>query len=411
MEFLGVDATPDQGVEELAPSTRTMVGIARALNESGGISEQTIGHRILVLDEPTASLPADQVESVLGIVEHVRSLGGTVVYVSHRTDEVLRIADHMLILRDGRLVVDEPIGTHTAQELVARIVGREVETESEYGSGSVSEYGAGSGSGAARRGGRPDAGRTPVIVAENLVGRRLRDVSLVVSSGEIVGIAGLVGCGRSELVRILGGAQQPLAGTLRLKGAPYAPGAPRQALRSGVATVPQDRRRDGCVLPMSVADNLSLGSLGSFVRRTGVIDVVAERRRAATLVADFSVKVTDPSTTVESLSGGNQQKVVVARASDRATSVLLLDEPTQGIDVVAKEEIANLIRKRARTGVAVVVASSDNQELVDLCDRVLVLDRGVVAGELTGADLTEDTLTFRCAHASEHTASLIPAEK
>jgi ribose transport system ATP-binding protein len=393
LEFLGVAVEPDQRVEELNPATRTMVGIARALDEAGGVTEATVRRRILVLDEPTASLPADQVQHVLAVVEHVRSLGGTVVYVSHRTDEVLRVADRMLILRDGRLVVDEPVGAHTAQQLVTRIVGREVVAAAPRAERAVA-----------------DAGR-PVLEAVGLIGRRLRGVDLTVGAGEIVGLAGLVGCGRSELVRILGGAQVPAAGTMRLQRSPFAPSSPRRALARGVATVPQDRRADGCVLPLSVADNLSLGSLAPFVGRTGVIDTTAERQRATTLVADHAIKVATIDAPIESLSGGNQQKVVVARAADRASAVLLLDEPTQGVDAIAKQEIAHLVRRRAATGVAVVVASSDNQELVDLCDRVLILDRGAVVGELSGSGLDEDTLTYLCAHASERTPHPAPTEE
>lgn len=391
LQTLGIEAPVGERVDRLAPATRTMVAIARALHEPEGISAQTLASRILVLDEPTASLPADQVDTVMTIVGLVRDLGGTVVYVSHRTDEVLRLADEMVVLRDGKLVDSGPVAGLDARELVTRIVGRQTPAASAPPT--------------------PPAGGAggDRLVVQDLSGIRLRDISFRVGEGEILGVAGLVGCGRSELVRILGGAQPARAGRMELDGRPHRPGAPRAALRAGVASVPQERRRDGVVMTMSVAHNLTLGDLGAHTGAAGVIDVAAERAHAQDLISRYAVRTAGPDLPVGLLSGGNQQKVVMARAGERATRLLLLDEPSQGVDAHAKAEIAQIVRDRASAGVSVVLASSDADELVSLCHRVLVLDRGRIVGELAGEGLTADGISYLGAHAQDPVPPSVPS--
>ncbi len=378
LEFFDIDVHPETLIADLDPTTRTMIGIARLFHDADPLSAETIQRHTIVLDEPTASLPSDEVDRVLAVLERVRDLGGTVIYVSHRTDEVRKIADRLVILRDGRLVEDRPIADHTPQEIVQLVVGRTIAALDDKRSGPVDE--------------------PPVLTIRDISGPRLRDVSLSVSPGEIVGIAGLVGCGRSELVRILSGAQQPVSGTMTLADGPYAPHAPRAAIRAGVACVPQERRVDGCVLDMSVAANVTLGRMDRFVNRIGVIRTRDEVRDASDRLDAYGVKRASDEMKIGQLSGGNQQKVVVARAAAHDLKLLVLDEPTQGVDAWAKQEIARSLRALADDGLALVVGSSDFQELADLCDRVIVLDRGHHRAEVTGAHLTEDNLALLSSH-------------
>jgi ribose transport system ATP-binding protein len=234
-----------------------------------------------------------------------------------------------------------------------------------------------------------------VLEVDGLRGPRLRGVSLRARAGEILGIAGLVGCGRSELIRMLAGAQSPDAGEIRLDARPYRPRGPADAIAAGVACVPQERRREGVVLPMSTTENLTLGRLGTFSRR-GVLGATRERRAALQMVSEYGIKPPDLGRTVALLSGGNQQKVVVARAAGGTPRVLLLDEPTQGVDALAKQEIWNSVRRLAAEGVTIVLASTDTEEFVGLCDRVVVLNRGRQVATASGEDITEERLTVLC---------------
>lgn len=369
---LGVD--PATLVGDLSPASRTMIGIARAFQGSDEGLER-LQRTVLILDEPTASLPADEVDTVLRMLELLRENGGTSIYVSHRVEEVRRIADRVAVLRDGALVADEALDGRESHEIVSLIIGRPLDKRER--------------SQTAHREG--DA----VITVSGLRGPRLQGLDLSVRAGEIVGVTGLIGCGRSELVRMLAGAQQPDGGEMTLQGAPYQPAEPADAIERGVTCVPQNRRVEGVVLDMSVGENLTLGRLSRHTRH-GVIDRQDETAAAETLADAFLVKAAGLASPVRSLSGGNQQKVVVARAASGNVSLLLLDEPSQGVDALAKQEIANILRALAERGVAIIVASTDYDDFVDLADRVLVLNRGHLVASLDGDDITEDRIALTC---------------
>ncbi|CAN7500836.1 sugar ABC transporter ATP-binding protein [Pseudarthrobacter oxydans] len=371
---------PQTKVADLSPTLRTMVGMARAFQHDGE-DEDVFARNVLVLDEPTASLPADEVHAVMATVERLRDHGGTVIYVSHRTEEVKRLADNLIVLRDGELVVEEAVAHLQIPDIVSRVVGQTI---------------------AAKEPRRTDLSGTPVVLeVNNLQGTTLQDVSLQIRAGEILGVAGLVGCGRSELIRLLSGAQRPHQGTMQLNGQPFHPTHPGTAVKRGVVSVPQDRRAEGCILGMATTDNLTMGSLDTFFKG-GLLRLKSESLSAQGLAETYQVKTENIRSPISTLSGGNQQKVVIARAASRATEVLLLDEPTQGVDALAKQEIWNIIRAFAATGKAVVVASTDFDEFVGLCDRVIVLDRGAIAASAAGPnEITEKQLALLCAGADQ----------
>lgn len=371
LDDFAIEISPRTLVRDLDPTSKTLVGLARALQDSEGDEGESARGHIVVLDEPTATLPAEEVDRVLSTITLLKRSGASVVFVSHRIDEVIRIADDVLILRDGRVVVDEPLGFTKASQLVEKVIGQELSKSLAHPA--------------------PHASRETIVSVSGLSGARIRDVSFEVAGGEVLGVAGLVGCGRSELLRILGGSQPATSGTVAIRGVGYQPSDPFAALQRGVTSVPQDRRADGIIATMSVTENLTLGRLERFT--AGIfLKTKAEARHAQAMIAEFGIKTSDPHKLIGLLSGGNQQKAVVARASSLGTEVLLLDEPTQGVDALAKRDIANIVRAKASEGMSVVLGSTDIEDFIGVCDRVLVLDRGRIVGELHGKEISEANL-------------------
>ncbi|MEU8307170.1 sugar ABC transporter ATP-binding protein [Actinomadura sp. NPDC048955] len=366
-----VDLDPRTLVRDLRPSDRTLVAIARALRD---VDE---GERVtLVLDEPTASLPHHEVSLLLEALRRCRARGQTIIYVSHRLREVLSIADRISVLRDGAVVATAPPGELDEARVVALMAGEAAR-------------------GRAARGARgrkdPPRGRsagTPVLRVRGLAGGPLRGVDLDVGQGEIVGVAGLLGSGRSSLLRALFGVLPVDAGRIEICGAPGRHRTAAAAIGAGVALVPEDRARDAAFADRPVWENVSATVVGDYwtgwrmARR-------AERRDAAALLGPFAVRAAGPDVAFGALSGGNQQKAVLARWFRLNPRLLLLDEPTQGVDAVARAEIHALVREQVAGGGAALVVSSDFEELEGLCDRVVILREGVDAGELSGDWLTE----------------------
>jgi ribose transport system ATP-binding protein len=374
LELLNIDEDPGRTVAELDPTTRTMIAMARAVQDSRAAEDAE--QHVLFLDEPTAALPASEVDRALEVVRTIRDRGGAIVLVSHRIDEVLRIADRVAVLRDGRVVAERDREGLDADALVSLIVG-------------------GAAAGSQKR---ENAAQDEIVFsARGLTGNRLEGVDVDVRRGEIVGVAGLLGCGRSELARIIAGAQRATHGASTLGGAPYEPHSPADALAEGVTYVPQDRRATGCITGMSLQENLSLGALDRFYKR-GWLRLRQEQDATLATIRTFGITPPDPRRLVAYFSGGNQQKAVVARAVRREPRLLVLDEPMQGIDVGARREIAQIVRGLADDGVAVVVGSTDVEDLVGLCDRVVVLNRGHLVGTLSGDAITEERVTMLSTH-------------
>lgn len=347
-----IDARPGDRIDRLRPSVQTLVAIGRAMADSES-------SRVLVLDEPTESLPDDETARLLRSIRDLAADGMTFMIVSHRLAEIAEVADEATVLRDGVVVAQAPIQDLPREDLVRHITGgRPAESKP-----------------VARR--RPVAD-PPLLEVEGLTVGSVRDLSFRLAAGEILGIAGLVGSGRSAVLEGLFGARPVRAGRIVLRGTEQHLRHPAEAIRAGIGLVPESRVAGGLFLEQSVARNISATTLHRFLRR-GAIDTRAESRHGERRVAELSIRTTTSSAAISTLSGGNQQKAILARWLDTAPSLLLLDEPTQGVDVGARAEIHAVIRSAVADGMAVILVSSDLDELCDLSDRVLVLRRGRTA--------------------------------
>jgi ABC-type sugar transport system ATPase subunit len=362
LDRLGVPIDARAPAGQLSAGQRQMVEIARAAAREP---------RVLVLDEPTSSLGQAEEERLFTLVGRLKADGVGIVYITHRMSEVFRLSDRITVLRDGRLVATGPAGDFTRETLIRAMVGRAVE---ERRHGTATE-------------------RLPVAFEVRGLARApvVRGAELALHAGEVLGVAGLMGAGRTELARLMAGIDRPTGGTMALFGEPYAPRDVAEAVGRGVAYVSEDRKALGVVLAHSVADNVALPSLPRLARR-GVVSRGAVRALAQDWMRRLGVRAASPDVAVETLSGGNQQKVALARWLAVGPRVIILDEPTRGVDVGAKAEIYALIRRLAAEGAAVMVISSELPEVLQLSDRIAVMAAGRVAGILPAATATEEGL-------------------
>jgi ribose transport system ATP-binding protein len=345
-----IAATPKTPLGMLRAADRSRVAIMRALQDRDDADSG-----VLVLDEPTAALPDVEVAHLLDALRSYAAAGQTILYVSHRLDEVLSVADRITVLRDGRKVDTVEAKGLSEADLIELIVGRPLDRVFPPGTSDVTEDAA--------------------LVIRGLTGGPLRGVDLTLRRGEVLGIAGLLGSGRSELMRMLFGAYPIDAGTVTLDGAPYRPRTPDAAMKAGVAYVPEDRHADALLQGESVRHNLSAGQANHYFRNF-VYRHKQERADSQRSISDFLIRTFNDEQPIETLSGGNQQKVVIARWLRRHPKVLLLDEPTQGVDVGARSEIYQLIRKATDAGTSVILVASEPEELAHSSDRVAILRGG-----------------------------------
>ena len=373
-ERYGVDLDPRLLVDEIRPVQRAQLAIIRAVD---GLAQAGGTRGLLVLDEPTVFLPRDEVDHLFALVREVVALGNSVLFVSHDIDEVRRITDRVTVLRDGRVAGSAITAETTEDSLVELIIGRRL----------------------ARLESRPaETVRADVLATvAYLCGGQLEDVSFEVRVGEVLGITGLLGSGFEDVPYFMFGARKPGSGTLALGDRTItlnqlSPGA---AARAGMALVPGDRKVDGSLPSLSIADNVTIQVLNRHMRR-GILRRRAMMRYAADLMERYDVRPRDPRLPYEALSGGNQQKALIGKWLDTEPKLLLLHEPTQGVDVGAREQIFEVIRAAAAGGRSVVLASSDHEQLEAVCQRVVVLGRGRVVSELNGAEVTKDRITEQC---------------
>lgn len=336
---------------------RQIVEIAKAV---------ATGSRVLILDEPTSSLAGREVDNLLRLVRRLAAQSVAVIYVSHRMQEIPRVADSLTVLRDGRVVGNE------RADIPARSIARLMLGE-ELAASSAQEQPL-----------RPTAGRV-LLAGEELTTDRLHGVSLALHQGEVLGLAGVLGSGRTEVCRALVGADPLRSGRVIAHGKPVAHPDPERLLRLGVALAPEDRAREGLVLVLSIVQNLTMAARAR-TSRFGVVSHRAERRVAAEVAGPLRIRANNLDRAANTLSGGNQQKVVIGKWLAAGVRVLLLDEPTRGVDIEAKQQIYATIRQLAQTGVAVLFVSSEVEELFEVCNRVLVLGDGRVIAERPAAD-------------------------
>ncbi|WP_020385046.1 sugar ABC transporter ATP-binding protein [Kribbella catacumbae] len=360
---LEVEVDIDAVVGDLSTAYWQLTEIAKAVAQNA---------QVLILDEPTASLARNEVDALFGLIGRLKGRGISIIYISHRMDEIYRIADRITILRDGRSLFTRRLDEVTPAEIVEGIIGRPDDGALSY------------------RERESSAGTDVLLEAITLYsGTRVRGVSFQLRAGEILGIAGLMGSGRSELARCLFGIDRIDSGELRMHGRRIDVRNPRDAQRAGIALIPEDRREQGLVLEHSVTDNLLLPVLDT-IRRGPFLDTRSGRRLSRTLIERFAIKAGDADQPVRRLSGGNQQKVVIAKWLGTRPEVLIMDEPTAGVDIGTKGEIVAMIRRLADAGGAVIVISSEFPELLAVSDRVLVLRNGAVADELARAAIPDE---------------------
>jgi ribose transport system ATP-binding protein len=374
----GMSCDPRAAVETLLPWQRPMLAIIRAVDETRALLRQTGQHRgLLVLDEPTSNLADSNVGQLFDVVRRVQTAGFGVLFVSHDLDEILAVTDHVTVLRDGRVAGSGATSGFSRGDLVRLIVGHDIVPTTRA---------------------EPVEMRTDHLVAvQGLNGPGVRDVHFSVAPGEILGCSGLIGSGFAEIGPMLIGAVPAWTGKLRLgtHTMDLAALTPARAIAAGISYVPGERLREGCIGELSVAENVGLPVLGRFFR-AGWLHRRALASHARAQITRLGVRPADPALALEALSGGNQQKVLLAKWLQLEPRLLILQEPTQGVDVGAREQIFTIIREFAARGGSVLCLSGDHEQLVMLCGRVLIFRRGRVARELAGSEVTKERIAHEC---------------
>ncbi len=360
---LGVPLDPDQVVASMSPAQMQIVEIAKAVSKKA---------RILIMDEPTAPLTVDEVRLLFGIIRDLRKQGVTIIYISHRLEELFEIGDRISVMRDGRYVCTMDAAQATQQKLIAAMVGREVSQTCPPRSVSIGEE---------------------LLRLEHVCGNGDRDINFTLHKGEILGFGGLVGAGRTELMELIYGAQEMESGRIFMHGQPADVDSPRKAIRLGIGLVPEDRKGKGLFLDKSIAWNTTINCLDRFANGVlGLVRTKEVKAEAAKYQKAFQIKAPSLDQPVGSLSGGNQQKVVLAKTMAADAEVVIFDEPTRGIDVGAKQEIYHLMNELAAQGKGILMVSSDMPELLGMCDRIVVLSEGRQTGILQKEEFDQETI-------------------
>jgi len=365
-ERMNIDLDPNTMVRDLDASYKQIIEIGRALLQDASI---------IIMDEPTTSLTEPEIQRVFTMMRTLKEQGVGIIFISHKLGEVMEICDRYTVLRDGHMVAEGLVSQTDTRQLAAHMVGREVNTDTLVRDVKLGEE---------------------VLCLENLSdGKHFHDISLSVHAGEILGVTGLLGDGRSELFQTVFGAMgKKYSGSIRLMGKETKLSATYQALDAGIAYLPRNRKENAIIKDMSILDNGSIVHLPKLIKNKLFIDFDKQEKLFARQVEELRIKMGDQYDLITSLSGGNQQKVVLAKWLMSNPKLLILDNPTQGVDVGAKEEIYNIIHRLAQQGVAIIVLSSEAQEVIRVCDRTLVLFHGKQVGELKGEEMTEHSIMY-----------------
>ena len=362
MDSLGYKGiiNPSDKLSELSPAQKGMVAIAKALMKNA---------KIMILDEPTAVLAEKEVKELFRVVKQLKQNNITIIYISHRLEEVFELCDTVTVLKDGKVVGSKRVSETSEDELITMMVGRELKKEHYI----------------------PRKIDKEILRVENVMNKRLKSCSFSLKEGEIVGLYGLVGSGRSELARALFGADTIESGDIYINGQKIIKLSPKKAIKGKIGLLPEDRREQGLALRLSVKDNINL-PIYSKISKIGIINSKQEKRNAFDFIESLSIKTPTIYQKVENLSGGNQQKVVLSKWLASESQVFILDEPTNGIDVGAKEEIYQLINNLASNGNAILLISSYIPELMSICDRILIMREGTIAGEVLRKEFSEEKI-------------------
>lgn len=366
METLKLDLDLDARVEQLPVASKQLIAIARALYAKA---------KFLILDEPTTALTRKEVDRLFEIIRGLKEQGLTVLFVSHKLDEMYEISDSITIMRSGEAVYTGPMATLSEDEFTHYMTGRDFENVDDK-----------------QAEGRIQTDAVPALELSNLSGNGFSKVSFTVQPGEILGITGQLGSGRSELCNTLFGMDKASGGSIKRDGKEIQIHSVKDAMANGIALVPEDRLTEGLFLPVSIMENITLVNFGQFSSK-GLLNQKAQEAESSKWVKEIRVKTNDHLDPVQTLSGGNQQKVALAKWISTDPKVLILNGPTVGVDIGAKYDIYQLLRDLAAKGVAILVASDDLAEVVRLCDRSIVMKGGVMTGEISGNELSAETLT------------------
>lgn len=361
-ESIGIALDPKAKVETLGIAEQQIVEILKAVSQSA---------RLFIMDEPTASLTVNETETFFSIIRRLRAGGATIIYISHRLEEVFELCDRVTVLTDGKYIVTTPTAEVSRKQLIAYMVGRELADTYPPSTAAPGEV---------------------ILRAENLHNRKLKGASFTLRRGEILGFGGLVGAGRTELARALFGADRLDSGRILLNGEEYHPTSPAGALKAGIGLIPEDRKNQGLIMEMSVKKNISMSILDRIERFGLWIDTASENEYSQRFIHDLRIKTPSDAQEAKNLSGGNQQKIVLARSLAVDCDVLIFDEPTRGIDVGAKQEIYALMRDIVARGKSIIMISSDMPELIGMSDRMTIMSNGSTVGELEKADFSQETI-------------------
>jgi inositol transport system ATP-binding protein len=362
LERIQLDIPADRRMKDLPIAQMQMIEIAKAISNDA---------RVIIMDEPTSAITSREVDILFGIIAQLKREGISVIYISHKMDEIFRISDVITVMRDGRVVGTRDAAELDHDQLISMMVGRSLNTlfQREH----------------------PAVPGECLVRVESLTGRGFHDICFSLHAGEVLGFAGLMGSGRSEMANAVYGLDKPDSGSVIIDGSPKDIRSPRDAIDNGIAFVTEDRKMNGLVLTSSVTENMTLSSL-SGISNWNFVDKELESGIVREQIARYRIVVPDEHSVVLNLSGGNQQKIVIAKALLTKPRILILDEPTRGIDIGAKAEIYRMIRELSDGGMGIILISSELSEIIGICDRVLVLNKGGIAAELTGEGMNEEEI-------------------
>ena len=363
LDDLKIDISPSTVISDLPVSKQQMVEIAKALSTNA---------KILIMDEPTSALTSKEIEELFRIIRQLKAQGKGIAYISHRLEELVHIVDRVMIMRDGKYILTSKFQDISMSEIISNMVGREIKEKFP----------------------RVECKRgQKLLEIKNLnAGRAVKDINFDVYAGEIVGIAGLMGAGRTETTRAIFGADPKQTGEIILNGKALKINRPFDSIRNGLVLAPEDRKKDGLCVRLSIRENIALPNLDIICSKLGIVNKKTENRIVKDAVKNFNIKLSNADADASSLSGGNQQKVVVSKWLARDSKVVIFDEPTRGIDVAAKVEIYNLMNQLKLQGIGVVFVSSEMPEILGISDRILVMCDGRITGEIETKTATQSEI-------------------